>query len=125
MTDYRVNKQLERVRLKTVKWLRTICCVYVSRILTSEMGTVFDLSTESPFLDRGSLIKIVVNSIDKDQLEALKKFRTSKKKELWIFIEKTERSKEKRDYISIFQFDGEKLVWGDKSLLKTCTKSSQ
>jgi len=98
----------------------------VSKPAPSKMGDIFEFNCDKPLLkerDTGALVKVVIDSINEAELEAIKKFRTQKQKQLWMFIEKKIRpEEEKKEHYSIFIFDGTELIWGDKLLLKKYTK---
>lgn len=74
--------------------------------MNPEVKKVFDILTESPFLDQrldaGSLIKIALDTITEAEIREIRKFVTHKKKELWIF--------ESRD-LTIFKFERGRLAW--------------
>lgn len=78
-----------------------------SYISTPEYKRVFDISSESPFLDLrkdvGSYIKVCVDTVTQDEIKAIEDHPTSKKKELWIRFDKGK--------LAIFKWDRGQLIW--------------
>ncbi len=118
MTDFNILKRLTRANFRTIKFLKEICGYYVSKILVSEISGIFDYLCESPYSnekDTGILLKVTVDDIDESLLQAIRGFKTQRKKELWLY------TKEK---LLIFKFEGAELVWPrDEKLLKEHLKS--
>ncbi|MBA7495570.1 hypothetical protein ES702_06157 [subsurface metagenome] len=101
-----IKQRYRRACERTIKELRLFGYVG-SYIQTPETKRIFDISSESPFLDQtkdvGSFIKVCVDSVTQDEIKAIEDYPTFKKKELWIRF--------KSGKLAIFKWDGSKLIW--------------
>lgn len=101
-----VKQRHRRAIEATLRDLR-ILGYYCSYPATKEFKKVFDISAESPYLDRskdvGSFIKVCIDSVSKVDIKAIEDFKTSKKKSLWIRITGGK--------IAVFFWEGKNLIW--------------
>jgi len=101
-----IKQRYSRACATTMKELRLFgyICSYIQ---TPEIKRIFDISSESPFLDLrkdvGSFIKVAVDTVTLDEIRAIEDYQTSKKKELWIRF--------KSGKLAIFKWDGRIKVW--------------
>lgn len=101
-----IKQRFRRACEATVRDLRLFGYIS-SYVVTPEIKKIFDISSESPFLDQrkdvGSFIKVAVDSVTQDEIRAIEDFRTFKKKELWI--------RYGGGKLAIFKWDGRIKVW--------------
>ena len=101
-----IKQRFRRALEATVRDLRLFgyICSYIQ---TPEIKRIFDISSESPFLDQrkdaGSFIKVAVDTISQNEIRAIEDYKTFKKKELWIRF--------KSGNLAIFKWDGNQLIW--------------
>lgn len=117
MTDFSIKKRLSRAHFRTIKYLQEYCGYFVTKTLSSGISQTFDYLCESPFLeyekDAGALVKVVLDYIDESALQAIRDFKTKRKKELWVYTKK----------LSIFKFEGSELIYPrNEALLLECIK---